>query len=90
MQTRRSTPLHHLVITLRITRDIDDLSTPTLPRIFQQLNAVRSTTSLLRVPENHPFGLDVFPDESGNRGSEGALLIRAYPDQEPIGALDTC
>lgn len=90
MQPRRPTPLHHLVITLHITRDVDNFCSPALPCIFQQLNAIRPAAPLLRVPENHPFGLDMFPDETGDRRSESALLIRADPDQEPVGTLNAC
>ena len=90
MQTRRTTPLHHLIVTLHIACDVDDLGTPALPGIFEQLYAVRSTSSLLRVPQDHALRLDVFPDQPRDGGAKGALLIRADPDQEPVGALYAC
>lgn len=90
MQTRSATPLHHLIITLHVARDIYDLSTPTLPSIFEQLDAIRSTSTLLRIPQNHPFGFDMFPDKASDGRSEGTLLVGADPDEEPVGALDAC
>lgn len=90
MQTRCATPLHHLIITLHITRDIYNLSAPTFPRIFEQLDAIRSTAAFLRVPKDHSFRLDMLPDEASDSRSEGALLIGADPDEKPVGALDAC
>ena len=90
MQTRCATPLHHLIITLHVTRDVNNLSTPALPRIFEQLDTIRSTAAFLRVPENHPFGLNMFPDEASDSRPEGALLVGADPDEEPVGALNAC
>ena len=88
MQPRCPAPLHHLIVPLHIARDVDDLSAPALPRIFEQLHAIRASAPLLRVPQDHSLRLDVLPDQPCDRGTKGSFLIRANPDQEPIGALD--
>ena len=88
MQTSLPTPLHHLIIALLITRNEDDLGSPALPRLLQQLHAIWPTASLLRIPEDHAFGLDMLFDEGVDCGTEGAFLVGADPDQEPVGRLD--
>lgn len=77
--------LHHLIIALHVGRDEDDLGSKTRPSLFQELHGIWSSSSFLRVPEDHSLRLDMLADQTRNRWSERFLLIRAYPDEEPKG-----
>ena len=88
MHTLLGTSLHHLIVALAVARNEDDLSAESLPRISQQLHCVRTAAPLLAVPENHALGLDVLVNEACDGGAECALLVRADPDEEPVGRLD--
>lgn len=56
---------------------------PALPDVLEQLHSIRPSTSLLRVPKDHPLRFDVFLDQSGNGRAEGFLLVRTDPNEEP-------
>ena len=77
--------LHHLIIPLHVGSDEDDLSTEPLPCLLEKRDSIRSTSSFLGVPENHPLGLNVFVNQARYRGSKCLFLVRAYPDEEPRG-----
>jgi len=88
MQPLHPTPLHHLIIPLAITRDENNLGAKARPRIAQQLHRVRAAAALLRVPQDHALGLNVFFDHAGDGGPKGAFLVGSDPDEEPVGRLD--
>jgi hypothetical protein len=52
--------LYHLIITLHVGGDEDNLGSKALPRVFEELHSIRPASSFLRVPENHFLGLDMF------------------------------
>ncbi len=54
--------LHHLIITLHVGSNKDDLRPEALPRVSKKLHGIWSSSSFLRVPEDHPLGLDVVVD----------------------------
>lgn len=59
--------LHHLIITLHIRGNEDYLGSKTGPRVFEELYGVWSSSSFLRVPQDHSFGLNVFFDHARYR-----------------------
>jgi len=83
MERTCSASLHHFIITLLIGGDEDDLSAKAHPRFFEEFHGIWSSSSLLRVPKDHPIGLDVLADQSRYRRSKGFLLVRAYPNEKP-------
>lgn len=64
MQPRGLTALHHLIITLRIAGDEDDLGAKPLPRILEELHGIRPATALLGIPQDHALRLNVVVDEA--------------------------
>lgn len=88
MQSRRPTTLHHLIVSLHIRRDEDDLRAKPRPCIFEQLHRIWTPASLLRVPKNHALRLNVLLDQASDGRPKGALLVGADPDKEPVWALD--
>lgn len=82
------TTLHHLIITRHVRSNEDHLGLKARPRVFEQLHRVRPSSTFLRVPEDHPLWGDVVVNQTRYRRSEGLLLIRAYPDEEPVLTLD--
>ena len=88
MHSSFAAALHHLVIALHVGGNEDDLSPKSRPRILKEFHRVWSSAALLRVPENHSFGFDVFVDQTCDGRAEGLLLIGAYPDEKPVWALD--
>ena len=60
---------------------------PALPDLLEQLDSIRPSPSLLRVPKDHPLRFDVFLDQPGNGRAEGFLLIRTDPNKEPAKAV---
>lgn len=82
-QLTSETPLHHLVVARHVGGDEDDLGAEAVPRVREQLDRVGAAAALLGVPEDHPLGLDVVVDESGDRRPECLLLVGADPDEEP-------
>ena len=89
VQSGCATTLHHLIIALHVGRDENNLGSKPSPRIFKKLHGVGPSSSLLRIPENHPLGFDVLSYQTCNRGSERPLLVRAYPYEKPVWALYT-
>jgi len=87
MKSLDPTPLHHLIIALHVTRNEYHLGLPPHPRLSQQGHGIGSAASLLRVPKDHALRLDVLVDEACNRGPERAFLVRADPDEKPVGGL---
>ena len=83
-----ATALHHLIITTHVGGDEYDLCSETRPGVLEQLHRVWPTPSLLRVPEDHPLGRDIVVDQAGYRWPKRLLLVRAYPDEKPVLALD--
>lgn len=82
-----ATALHHLIITRLVGGYKDDLGPKAGPRILEKLHAVWPTPTLLRVPQDHPLGLDVFVDQAGYRGAEGSLLVGTDPYEEPRSSV---
>ncbi len=82
-QRTRAAALHHLVVAQLVGRDEDDLGPEALPRLLEELHRIRSSTLLLRVPEDHPLRLDVLVDETRDRWPKGSFLIGSYPDEKP-------
>jgi hypothetical protein len=80
--------LHELAVALEIRSNEDNLSTPKVVCILDELHHVWTLAPFLAVPEAEALWLDVIVDELGDGGTEGLLLVRADPDQIPIFALD--
>src|SRR4051812_40555324 len=59
-----ATALHHLVITLHVRSNENNLSPKAVPDFLEYLDSVWSSTTLLRVPKYHSFGLNVFVDQT--------------------------
>jgi hypothetical protein len=79
----RTATLHHLIITLPIGGNEDDLGSKARPCLFEELHGIWSSSSFLRVPKDHSLWLDMFADHTRYRWSKGFLLIRAYPNEKP-------
>ena len=88
MERTCSAPLHHFVITLLIGGDEDDFGAKARPCVSEEFHGIWSSSSFLRVPEDHSLGFDVLSNQTRNRGSECLLLIRAYPNEKPVWTLD--
>jgi hypothetical protein len=88
MQSLFPTSLHHLIISLRIRRDENNLGAKPCPSVPQQLHSIGPTATLLRVPKYHALGLNVLVNEAGDGRAKGALLVGPDPDKEPVGRLD--
>jgi hypothetical protein len=74
---------NHLIIALHVGGNEDYLGSEAIPRFFEQFHSIWSSSSFLRVPENHSLGLDVFVDQTRYRWPKGFLLIRTYPNEKP-------
>lgn len=66
---------HHIAVALKVGRDKDNLRVEAVPRFPNELHSVRAATTLLRVPEYHPLGLDVLVDHVLKCCSKGLLKI---------------
>jgi hypothetical protein len=75
--------LHHLIITLHVGGNEYDLGPEARPRLPEEFHGIGASSSFLGVPEDHSFGLNVLVDQARYRWSEGLLLIRADPNEEP-------
>ncbi len=67
-----------------VRRDEDDLGAEAVPDLAQQLDGVRPPAALLRVPQDHALRRDVVVDEARDGRAEGAFLVGADPDEEPV------
>lgn len=88
MQSSCSATLHHLIVPLHVRRYEDDLGSKPCPRVFEKFHSVWSSSSFLRVPEDHSLRFDVLVDQTRDCRSKRPLLIRTYPNEEPVWALD--
>lgn len=75
--------LHHLIVALPVGGDENDLSAEAVPHLLEQFDRVWPSSSLLRVPEDHPLGRDVLVDEARDGRSECLFLVGTDPDEEP-------
>lgn len=84
-----TTALHHLIVSLHIRRNEDNLCPETFPCIFDKLHGIRSPTAYLRVPQYHSVGLNMLVYKPQNSLPERLFHIRPDPNQKPVRTLDT-
>lgn len=87
MQPCRPASTHHLIISLHVRRNKNDLGSKSRPRVLQQCHRIGATATLLRVPKDHALRLNVFLDQARNGRPKSLLLVRSNPDEEPVFAL---
>lgn len=88
MQRTCATALHHLVIALHVARNEDDLCLPHVPSFLEQIHNIRTSASLLTIPQYHTIRLDIIVDQTSDRRPERPLLIRSNPNEKPVGRLN--
>lgn len=76
---------------VRLYRTVSYASTRTLgvrgTYLLEDLHCVWTTAAQLAIPKHQALWSNVPVDETGDSGTKGLLLIRADPDQEPVGGL---